>query len=859
MDTVFIKVLNMSYIAAWVILFVLLARLLLRKAPKRYSYMLWLIPLLRLICPFSFESVLSLIPVKAQAIPSSITFTQTPKIDSGIPIVNSAVNSMLPPAAPAASINPMQIWLGIGEIVWIVGIAALLIYSLVSLFFLRRSLAVAMPMRGNILLVDHIKTPFVIGLIHPKIYLPSSLSEKEQGYIILHEQTHIRRGDHIIKLLAFLTLCIHWFNPLAWAAFILSSKDMEMSCDESVIKHTREDIRQEYSASLLSLATGRRIIAGVPLAFGEGNTEGRIKNLLNYKKPAFWVSIVAVIAVAALAVCLLTNPKAKIGGEIYENGSAAISVIDSGTDYAGVGISLHSWDLDAAPSMLAVDWKNDSQYNIIYGDHYHIYKLENGKWVSCAYEKEVVFHDIAYSLAASDTQVKNYKNYSFDLSKTGIYKLETDFFFEKDIPITEDEHHKVWIEFEIGKKASDLDAQTLYALKTPYIGNNSAVGAIPKALGAAEIGSYTFELQTDAEPYGITINFENNSAGYSEEQLNEKMMHCSWLFLALVDNAEIFTWTYPNETGGFDTHSATVEAVSKTIGDIKQFGTSQKEFERLLSLISDSPALTHAASSGLEGAVSQAILSENYEAHDPGVLRCEAHTTLKTVEDGNTVRVYAIALYKMFGYSDGRLVSEPAGAHTPVSISFEKNGNDYVMTEYWMPMDGSKYQSSICEKFPDDIEDAAMDLQSYIYAHTRACYAQAVDYWKVDTDAVLKSLIDTICSSPAQASDPKAYIDEHYIEYREMLFYGDYALRYCFSRFEQGGETGLDGHIMARACREIMSYYGETAALEGNFATGQDWYQALRTYALKFKDQFNDDEISQNYPVSWILLQALDG
>ena len=164
-------------------------------------------------------------------------------------------------------------------------------------------------MEDNIYLADYIPSPFVMGLFRPKIYLPSTLTETERGYILRHEQYHLRRRDHVVKLLSFLALCVHWFNPLVWAAFILAGKDMEMSCDEAVVRELGEDIRADYSASLLSLATGRRIVAGMPLAFGEGDTGGRIRNLLNWKRPQPWIiAVCAVVCVGLIALCA-ANPK----------------------------------------------------------------------------------------------------------------------------------------------------------------------------------------------------------------------------------------------------------------------------------------------------------------------------------------------------------------------------------------------------------------------------------------------------------------------------------------------------------------------------------------------------------------------
>lgn len=305
----FLQVLNMSFTASFVIVAVLIARLLLKKTPKIFSYTLWGVVLFRLLCPISFESMLSLLPVNTNPISTNTLYSMTPQIDTGLPYLDAVINPALPVPEVTTSVNPLQIMAIIGEFIWLSGIAALLFYSVVSLLRLRGKLTGSVKLRDNIYMADHIASPFVIGITRPKIYLPSTLSEQEQGYIILHEQTHIRRLDHLVKIVAFAALCIHWFNPLVWAAFILAVRDMEMSCDESVMKRLQSDIRAEYSASLLSLATGRKLITGTLLAFGEGNTKDRIKNVMNYKKPKFWVILTTLVAVVAVFVVFALNPQ----------------------------------------------------------------------------------------------------------------------------------------------------------------------------------------------------------------------------------------------------------------------------------------------------------------------------------------------------------------------------------------------------------------------------------------------------------------------------------------------------------------------------------------------------------------------
>ena len=316
-------ILNMSITASLIILFVLLARLALKKAPKIFSYALWAVVLFRLLCPVSITtdfSLLGLLDTPAventqhttamEYVPYDVVHTPDLEVQLPVPpVINEAVNDALPQEHAALGADPLEGEVAVASFVWMIGVGTMVVYSVVTYLLLRRKLVGAVRLRDNIYLADGIRSPFVMGFIRPKIYLPSALSEQEQSYIILPEQHHIRRGDHLIKALAFIALCIHWFNPLVWVAFVLSSKDMEMSCDEAVVKKLGHGIRADYSASLLSLATGRHIIAGTPLAFGEGDTKSRIKNMLNWKKPKTWIMLVALIACVVAIVFCATNPR----------------------------------------------------------------------------------------------------------------------------------------------------------------------------------------------------------------------------------------------------------------------------------------------------------------------------------------------------------------------------------------------------------------------------------------------------------------------------------------------------------------------------------------------------------------------
>ena len=332
----FPMVVNMSLTGGIMILVVLLFRLALRRAPKVFSYALWSVVLFRLLCSVSFSwafSLLSLVdpPTRQTTILSSSVEYVAPDRAETVPIPDEPAPVTGEQAAPPARSGAPAVE-EVLTVIWMAGGTALAAYSLISLFRLRRRLAESVPLRDNIYEADHIDTPFVLGIFRPKIYLPSTLSEGERQYIILHEQCHIRRRDHIVKVLAFAAVCVHWFNPLVWVAFLLSGKDMEMSCDEAVVKRFGEGIRADYSASLLSLATGRRIV-GAPLAFGEGDTKARILNLLHWKKPRLWLSLAAAAACVAVIVACGTNPPGN-GAESNSGNEALTGGYASMEDYA---------------------------------------------------------------------------------------------------------------------------------------------------------------------------------------------------------------------------------------------------------------------------------------------------------------------------------------------------------------------------------------------------------------------------------------------------------------------------------------------------------------------------------------------
>ncbi len=310
METMFLKLVNLSISAGWLVMAILVLRLVFRKAPKWIFCLLWALVALRLVCPISIESVLSLIP-SAQTLPPEILYTATPQIDSGIGAINSAVNPVLGQSmapAPGASANPAQVWSFILSWVWIAGVAAMVLYALMSYWLVKRRVNTATLLHENIRQSEQVDTPFVLGLFRPVIYLPYRIAEDDLEYVIAHERAHIQRKDHWWKPLGFALLCIYWFNPLLWAAYVLLCRDIEGACDEKVIHEMGLDDRRGYSTALLHCGVRRKAIAACPLAFGEVGVKERVKSVMNYKRPAFWLVGAALVACAAAAVCFLTDP-----------------------------------------------------------------------------------------------------------------------------------------------------------------------------------------------------------------------------------------------------------------------------------------------------------------------------------------------------------------------------------------------------------------------------------------------------------------------------------------------------------------------------------------------------------------------
>ena len=871
MGDIFLKTLNMSIAASWLILAVVLLRFILKKAPKWVAVLLWGIVALRLVVPFSFESALSLIPSAETFNAHNIQY-ETPAINSGIPAVNNAVNPVLGETfAPnsVGSINPLYIWTLVVSAIWLVGIAAMLLYAVISYVRVRRSVAERAPYKGNIFLCDHVKSPFILGLICPKIYLPSNMDATSMEPVIAHEKAHLTRRDHWWKPLGFLILTVHWFNPLCWIAYVLLCRDIELSCDEKVIRQMDLDGKKRYSTALLECNAQRRLVTICPLAFGEVGVKERVKNVLNYKKPAFWVIVVAVIACGVVTVIFATNPVKKqppmndlqlISADVmdfrsdppilYSMNTSELDELSSRLkDINMTGVDDDLMGMTPYYSIKITDQKvegfsvsgfdtDGNHVGILYQGHY--YRVQDDAFsrylqnICAGYQRadalpRLTLDDVVMLSQKGDAlSWSDFEQYQGREVGSGLYimRYEIDELFDVLVGGVPDET-PMYIELRVHNEAEDhIDIRTggVSAFIEAHRNDALKVDKLSAALNKLEYQPFTCDglpeyklYDTDGTVYSINFSEKWVWRGNSEQaELSDELIRLL------------------RESGGL------------VVGED-----------------TPTPAGPDAAATTLseeQAAIRQAILKHNKSSNSQEYdVACCSFITLETLSgtplvgsSTHKITYYGWALYNEYKVTDEGLKTV-SGSHVPVALSFDLDERGYTLTEYWEPRDGSYNAPDIREKFPAHIVEDAFHSQKFVLQQTQKCYEQAISSTGLDTDKVIGSLIETICSSPTLSSNPGDYIEEHSIEYRELTYYGRYTLKYCFTEFLKGGKTDLRGHIMRAAIDDIAP----EARLKLYAETGQEYFDVWKDAAMSIREQHDMEWIEAHQPAIYLLLSML--
>ena len=399
MEAVFLKLLNMSVTACWLVLAVVILRLLLKKAPRAIICALWALVALRLLIPFSIESPLSLVPdpepVQTQLVQQP-QMTHSPEFLAGAIVTEVAGSVGSAPAAEPLSVLPIVSW------IWLAGMAVMALYALVSYLLVLRKTKEGVEQEKGVWHCDRIGSPFILGIIRPRIYLPSDMNSDDMPYVLAHERAHLKRMDHLWKPLGFLLLTVYWFNPVMWLAYILLCRDIELACDEKVLRQLGTEVKQDYSTALINCSVPRRLVSACPLAFGEVGVKKRIKSILNYKKPAFWIILVALIAAVAVAVCFLTDPEKK-----QEEKTVTLEIVSQQKD------------------SVTVEWVNNTDEHIVIG-YDEIYYKDDGKWVKLFESFEIALGTEMWtrSLAPGQTYQQIVYHYFVGITHPGEYRLD---------------------------------------------------------------------------------------------------------------------------------------------------------------------------------------------------------------------------------------------------------------------------------------------------------------------------------------------------------------------------------------------------------------------------------------------------
>ena len=521
MTRLFLEIFNMSVAASYLLLAIVLIRIPLKKAPKWISVLLFGIAAIRLICPLSIESVLSLIPSGETVSPDNIT-NGSPVINSGIPVIdntfNPIINETLKPDV-GASVNPIQIIAFVASIIWMVGAVALIIYAIVSYLRVKSRVAAAAYVCDNVYRSENISSPFVLGFVKPRIYLPYGLSAETENYVLAHERAHLTRMDHIWKPVGYLLLMIHWFNPLVWLGYVLFCRDVELACDEKVIKELSRAERADYSEALLMCSIRSRVISACPLAFGESGVKERIKAVLSYKKPAFWVILIGIIATVVLVVCFLTDPLGMDGldgmtiadkssvmygweGDYSSNAHAsAISNYNSGykpikwNSKGGLFIETDFKVKDASVRVFSSSGGSDAETRI-HLEYLIAPRIKSEKyvfvdigWLLRSYEEAQKQNQWAYLITVTDTDNKVH-NYYFKVNYS-------DLFVPADKGVSES------VIYDVDKDGKDDICQVVYETKGVYVYYYFTV---------RDIDSYDIKYRKELSPRALHY-FEKSDTG----------------------------------------------------------------------------------------------------------------------------------------------------------------------------------------------------------------------------------------------------------------------------------------------------------------------------------------------------------
>ena len=1001
MTVAFTDVLNLSISASWLVLAVIAARLALKKAPRALHCALWALVAIRLLCPVSIESAMSLIPSREVVPhdylvmePHTPEFSQSATLDIITnPIYDAPLRIEIEP-----TVDRVQHWGLVGTVLWLAGMGAMGIYALYSYLSLRLRVRLAAWVSGRVWECDGLASPFILGLLRPRIYLPSDLDQKTRENVLAHENAHLRRLDHLWKPLGFALLAVHWFNPLMWLGYSLLCRDIELACDEKVIRSLDRSAVRAYSEALVRCAVPHRSIALCPLAFGEVGVKGRIRAMTRYKKPGLALTAIAVVLGLIIGICFLTDPAEPASVPIESTGGIEDLPIHMVLSEDGVAVTeTLKTDMDI---MLYIHWLPEAcfspeGYTFREGD-LRLYESDTtilemtravpeGKQLRLDFQFRYTLPESGTVLLPCHVNIKGFYNtmrlsgriHDYSRDYDGGVKLEQQkdtmefsLLIDRDLVEHADDYLSIGLDdlYETTYVPRGLDiqnrqllvTQTLYQDNQHTLSGSAAyastyiVGpdmhltalescsrwAVRRDMGElkpVELTSKSFDWlfqnrslaglrennrrtwrcqaqelshlllqQTDgtlylavlkengtilADFYQLTIG---DSAGRAPEVLSHtfaldvtdsfdtpsfclysdgtfqftQSMTCSYLgfghylleddVLVMKTNDGLYTWTFRPDGNAFRFDAENSSPVS-------YFKSLPNEFIPLHdgALFRSGNADGETAST-LAEILHKVILEHNYTSGDAGLICVENHEVLgeliacgAATVDGTPKSILTVYLAGEYRSYKENLVHQRSERFC-AEVTLESDGNGYSVTEYMQ----TSHQSRDAERiFPEHIlklYDERFGIIRNRSTMENRYDAQLLLYRSMGLETDIAALIDTICASPAQSSNPGDYIAAHQEEFDRLVDLGIHTLRYCFTEFAKGDQIGLEGHIMALACREfIPDRSGSHEIPYETCMTGQDWFNQFAALAQQHRSEMRLLQFEEQHPYCFMALQAL--
>ena len=849
----FSNILNASIAASWMVLAVIALRLVLKKAPRWEHVALWGLVAVRLLLPFSIESPFSLIP-STETVPQEILVYEGEALQApaSLDIVSNPVFPESVTVNTGETVDRVQVNMLKMTPIWIGGMVALFLYTAVSYWSLHRKVSEAVILRDNIYQSENVGSPFVLGMIKPKIYLPYHMDGQNLSHVVAHEQAHICRRDHWWKPLGFLLLTIHWFNPLMWLAYVLLCRDIELACDEKVIKELGNEQRADYTQALVACSVGRRMIAACPLAFGEVGVKERVKSVMNYKKPAFWVIIMAVIVCVGVAVCFLTNPKQdSYTLRIVVPAGSQAEFVYTDEEVSTIRNSIKIWSGDGLGDtevlLSPVNETTETGYTATY--------LTHGMPVEFDAEKDTWFQ--------IGVNMQNPTNEDI------IVYVEVE---NVEVRIVDEINSVIeWFDYTENPSAMD-DESTINLPIYPNVtfSYNQTQIIASKPFDSSELTGHTILIT--GMPIWNAYFTDLTGDDYPE-------ICATYTYGSGIIDSRIIIYDYANgasyELSDRGDHDFTLrfdEESGRLWVDKKVYNSDELVSSGYLVFSDGCLQIAEDSSVALDAAISNAILDHYRRDEADGLIHVESHVLLANETMSGTPQpgaanhmekttVYLLVFHEKYSTYGGTLEAV-GGSYVPAALTFKISGSgEYILEEYWEPRDGGYYVDDVRDKFPGTSADDALNDQAYIEDLEAQNHNKALAYMNStgSMDTRIAELLDGICTSPGTfASEPEKYLEAHETAYQELLGYGEFTLRYCFDQFLMGNQTDLRESVMARACEDISLSWGEALLIDGPApTTGQAWFDVFCSNAESLAGQLSEEELEKHYPATWLFLQLI--